>query len=138
MFINTECLIQLEPGNVPVKGRSWYCDAIAINFRELAVYLCEVTYSTSMHSLLARLQAWNTHWPALCVAIFRDCSIPSTWQVQPWLFIPQERYAILSKKLSAIVKADGGAQGMPNPRITDLESVTPWRYRTWDRPTNTF
>jgi hypothetical protein len=45
MFVNTEYLIQLEPGSSLAKGRHWYCDALAINFKESTVHLCEVSYS---------------------------------------------------------------------------------------------
>ena len=56
VFVNTEFLIQLDPGDVQVKGRSWYCDAVAVSFRDSAVYLCEITYSSSMHALITRLR----------------------------------------------------------------------------------
>jgi len=136
MFVNTECLIQLEPGDVPGKGRHWYCDAVATNFRESTVYLCEVTYSSTLHALITRLQAWSNHWPSLRTTIARDCSIPDSWRIEPWLFIPQDRHPTLTKKLSAIVKTDHGINQMPNPKVTYLESVTPWKYRTWDRRTS--
>jgi hypothetical protein len=45
MFVNTEYLIQLDPGTSLGKGRHWYCDALTINFKDSTVYLCEVTYS---------------------------------------------------------------------------------------------
>jgi fused signal recognition particle receptor len=38
-IVNTECLIQLEPGDSPAKGRHWYCDGIAVNFRKPFVIL---------------------------------------------------------------------------------------------------
>lgn len=130
-FVNVECLIQLEEGSAPAKGRHWYCDAVAVNFREQAVYLCEVTYSSSQASLLNRLRAWSLHWDHICSAIHRDCRVPADWTVQPWAFIPQERHELFQRKLALAVPS--GATSMPNPRITYLESVTPWRYCTWDR-----
>ncbi|MGH8320973.1 MAG: hypothetical protein ACRESI_03355 [Gammaproteobacteria bacterium] len=138
VFVNTECLIQLEPGDVPAKGKHWYCDAVAVNFRESIVYLCEVTYSTTMQSLITRLQGWETHWASLCAALARDCAIPTSWVIQPWLFIPQEHHPTLNKKLSAIVKSGLATNHMPNPKVTYLESVTPWKYRTWDRRASAF
>jgi hypothetical protein len=47
-FVNTEYLIQLDEGKLPVKSRHWYCDALAVNFEESTVFLCEVTYSKTM------------------------------------------------------------------------------------------
>lgn len=133
MFVNTECLIQLEVAEAPAKGRHWFCDAVAVNFRESTVYLCEVTYSATLHSLLARLQAWDSHWDLLWQAIVRDCGIPMAWAVRPWVFIPEARHPILDRKLGPILDAARDGTRMPRPKITYLESVTPWKYRTWDR-----
>ena len=36
VFINTEYVLQLEPGDKPAKGCSWICDAVAINLREMS------------------------------------------------------------------------------------------------------
>ena len=55
IFVNTECLIQLAPGVTPSKGTSWFCDAVAVSVRNNTVYLCEVTYSTTLYALLERL-----------------------------------------------------------------------------------
>jgi hypothetical protein len=126
-------LIQLDPADAPSKGTHWYSDAVAVNFRESAVYVCEVTYSSTLHSLLARLQAWSTNWSALRAALVRDCSVPGTWRIQPWLFVPEVRHEVLKKKMAFLTNiGDLGGQ-MPIPRVTYLESVVPWKYRTWDR-----
>jgi hypothetical protein len=132
-FVNPECLLQLEPGDVPAKGTHWYCDVVAANFRECAIYLCEVTYSTTLHALLGRLHAWSSNWTALRSAIVRDCGVPESWHIQPWLFIPEERHAVLRKKLPTIKNIGDPNGSMPSPRVTYLESVVPWKYRTWDR-----
>jgi hypothetical protein len=132
-FVNTECLLQLEPGDIPTKGTHWYCDVVAVNFRDRgAVYLCEVTYSATPHPLLRRLQAWSANWSGLRSAIARDCGVPKSWQVQPWLFIPEERHAVLNKKLLTIANMGGDGQ-MPAPRVTYLESVVPWKFQVWNR-----
>ena len=88
VFVNTECLLQIESGDVPAKGRHWYCDAVAVNLREEIAYLCEITYSNTMYSLLTRLNAWRKNWPMVRLAIERDCAVPATWQIQPLVFIP--------------------------------------------------
>ena len=69
VFVNTECLIRLHPNDISTKGAHWYCDAVAVNFREKSVHLCEVSYSTTLHALGARLQTWAKNWPALCAAL---------------------------------------------------------------------
>lgn len=102
VFVNTECRIQLEPGNPPAKGRHWYCDVVAVNLRESSAFLCEITFSSNLHALLRRLTAWAAEWPLVRKAPARDCAISI------------------------------GATQMPPPRVTYLESVVPWKYRSWN------
>lgn len=133
MFVNTECLLQLDPGDALAKGRHWYCDALAVNFRESTLYLCEVSYSTTLQSLLRRLAGWRSNWPELRAALYRDCGVPIEWHASPWVFIPSKCHPLLTQRLNAIPAAESGTAAMPRPRITLLESVTPWSYKTWDR-----
>jgi len=132
-FVNTECLIQLNPGDVVSKGTHWYCDAVAVNFRESVVYLCEVTYSTSLTALIGRLRTWGSNWIPLCEALARDCQVPASLTVRPWVFIPQSHHSHFQKKLSSIAGIGVGSGTMPTPRVTYLESVVPWNYPSWDR-----
>ena len=131
VFVNTECCIQLNEGKNPDKsGKHWYCDALAVDFNGPVVYLCETSYSESLGALIKRLVAWNKHWPEVRSAIVRDCRLPSEWRMRPWLFIP-ERCAPAAVKAIKRIRTDDN--GMPNPRITTLEMVAPWEYRSWRR-----
>ena len=132
-FINTECLLQLQPGDAPAKGEHWYCDVVSVNFQEETVYLCEVTYSKTMHSLLARLAAWSKVWSRLTEAIVRDCHVPPGWRVQPWVFIPSAHEDLFNKKMTASNISADALIAMPMPRITHLERVVPWNYPSWNR-----
>lgn len=132
--MNTECLIQLDDGSNPLKGRHWYCDAMAVNFKEQTVYLCEITYSVTMQALLGRLQAWQNNWGDLTAAVLRDAGISKDWKIQPWLFIPEVHHADFVKKFATQKPKPGVTWDMPAPRVTYLESVVPWKYKnTWDR-----
>jgi hypothetical protein len=131
-FVNTECLIQLDPGDAPLKGAHWYCDAVAVSLAEKHVYLCEVTYSTTLYSLLHRLSSWATNWPGVLTALRRDCGVPENWNVCPWVFIPRDREPILRRKVGTLVPVAQGT-AMPTPKVTSLEDVVPWKYRSWDR-----
>lgn len=133
-FVNTECCIQLDPTPEPLKGRHWYCDAVAASFQDKTLYLCEVTYSRSLQALVRRLQAWDASWPLLCEAVYRDCAVPSDWGVQPWAFVPGGLRELLVAKLTAVGIGQGRAQQMPLPRITSLEEILPWKYSNWNRP----
>ena len=132
-FVNTEFCVQLDAGKEPLKGRHWYCDAVAANFEYKTIYLCEVTYSKTLHALISRLQLWNKCWPELCEAIIRDCHAPKDWNVQPWLFIPNSGRTKAKEKLSLLKLKEDSHKKMPYPWITDLEKVVPWEYSNWNR-----
>jgi hypothetical protein len=130
-FVNTELLIQLDPDE-PKKGRHWYCDAAAVNIREKALFLCEVTYSKSMAALAKRFLAWDARWSDVRNALIRDCGIPDAWTIQPWAFIPESYNLKLRSGISSL-SGERPIDAMPFPRITYLEQVVPWKYVTWDR-----
>lgn len=132
-FVNAECCIQLDAGGEPLKGRHWYCDAVAANFLDSTIYLCEITYSKQLKGLVDRLHAWSKCWPELCTSIARDCSVPSNWTVRPWVFIPSELRSKLDARLQSVGTLMGAAGQMPHPRVTNLEDVLPWKYSSWNR-----
>lgn len=137
VFVNTECCIQLNPGlNPDTSGPHWYCDAVAVNQRESAIYLCEITYSKSLASLQARLAGWAAHWTGVKAALVRDSALPPMWPVRPWIFIPASLAPSFEKKIQCIPNIGNGPDKMPTPRITALEEVLPWKYCSWNRTTD--
>ena len=128
-FVNSECLIQLD-ADVTKKQRHWYCDFMTIDFSNSTVYLCEVTFSRTLQSLLKRLTAWELNWAEIAAAIHRDCRIPTEWHITPWVFVPEASAEIMSTKLAQL--PNGIPPRMPAPIITTLESVLPWKYRSWN------
>jgi hypothetical protein len=128
-FVNTECLIQLVPGDTPERGLHWYCDAVTIDLKEQEIYLCEISYSQTLSALFKRLETWRTHWDALRSELARDCSVDATWPVRPWIFVPRARKDLLEKKL---LSRSANFSTMPTPHITFLEDIAPWLYRSWN------
>ena len=127
IFVNTEYCIQVNPSpNPDTSGPHWYCDAVACDFRSHTVWLCEITYSKTLSGLVKRLNEWHQNWPGVCAALNRDSHLPDGWQVRVWIFVPGEFLVNLGEKLKAI-RATGF-----RPKITPLEWVQPWRYRSWD------
>jgi len=133
IFVNTECLIQIEPGDQPPKGKSWICDAIAADFKTKTIFLCEVTYSETLKALLKRLTAWNQHWKEIreALADVKYNNLPQDWDVRPWLFVPQHLQEKLEEGLEKIKETSGQLSFVE--KITALEEVQPWKYRNWDR-----
>ena len=131
IFINSQCCIQLNPGDNPdTSGPHWYCDAVAVNFRKKVIYLCEITYASPPSSLMKRLAAWNKDWPLLCKALIRDSGVPSDWLAIPWLFVPEKLKPTVNAFLDKLPRSS-----MPSPIITALEEILPWQYRSWNRVT---
>lgn len=133
-FINVEFCIQINEKSAD-KGDHWYCDAVAVDFQDRAVYLCEVTYAKGLGKLLKRLAEWNANWQAVVDAMHRDSKIPKdgTWSVRPWLFIPK-RFVPMAKARLQSLQAGPQSDQMPRPRITALETVVPWNPARWPPP----
>ena len=134
VFVNTECCIQLNPGlNPDTSGPHWYCDAVAVDHRKHEIFLCEITYAKSLSALQARLIGWASNWPGVLAALVRDSALPSDWHVRPWVFIPEELHKLLENKIKKLANVGTAAGQMPSPKITALEEVMPWKYRSWNR-----
>ncbi len=128
MFVQPESCIQLHPGASLKKGAHWYCDILAVSFREQSVYLCEVTFSKSLSALLTRLREWDSNWTGVRVALTRDNHIPETWPV-PSLGVRArhtERSAV-TQGVGAPRSGHRTARDAPT-LVTNLEEVVPWLY----------
>src|SRR5689334_4110298 len=98
LFLNAQCLIQLNPGDNPdTSGPHWYCDAVALDLLGQTIFLCEISYSKSLYDLRSRLKQWHEHWPDIRIALARDCRIDPQWAMRPWLFVPKESVSALVK-----------------------------------------
>jgi hypothetical protein len=132
LFVNTECCVQINTGDNPdVSGPHWYCDAAACDFRTQTVFLCEISYSKQLSDLTKRLIAWHEYWPDVRSALARDSCLPVHWPVRPWIFVPETLVPLLLKRFEQIGGKSGTLQYLP--RITTLEMVQPWKYRSWNR-----
>lgn len=127
VFVNPECLIRLDQKGPVLKGRHWYCDAVAAHFRERTLYLCEITYASQPQALIRRLISWRTAWPVVCQAVIRDSGIPGDWTVCPWVFLPEAKLPQVREKFPASMDSGGTGCAMPTPRFTALEEVLPWK-----------
>ncbi len=130
-FVNLECCIQLnQAANPDASGPHWYCDAVAVDFRNKAVFLCEISYSKGLHSLTKRLREWHEDWEKICYALVRDSFLSKEWPVRPWLFVPEQLLPLLLQRFDEI-RADRRLKFVP--RITPLEMIQPWRFQSWNR-----
>jgi hypothetical protein len=132
IFINTECCVQLNQADNPdMSGPHWYCDAVAADFRTQTIYLCEISYSNQLSDLTKRLKGWHENWHMVRAALTRDSYLPKDWPVRPWLFVPEASIPLLLRRFEQFAGSAVALHFLP--RITPLELVQPWRYRSWNR-----
>lgn len=132
LFLNTEFCIQINAGlNPDTSGPHWYCDVVACDWVRHTIFLCEISYAHSLSGLKDRLIGWNVHWTDIRKALGRDGHLPDDWPVRPWIFVPEHLVERITDILNKIESSEGGLKF--HPRITTLEMVQPWLYRSWDR-----
>jgi len=131
VFLNRESCLELTEIAGPEKTlQHCFCDAVAIDLRHGAVYLCETALEEKLQSLLRKLSAWTKNWDAIKAALSRDCKVPSNWRVHVWLFVPRESIEMLDEKLEQL-RHNVGARF--KVKLTALEDVQPWRSSNWER-----
>jgi len=130
LFLNSQFCLQINDAPNPDRsGLHWYVDVVAIDFRSKQIFLCEISYSKGLSDLFKRLMAWRKHWPEVRIALSRDAFLPG-FDVRPWVFIPEREIGRFVKRFPP---SDFIDQQMPCPRLTNLEAVVPWGYRSWNR-----
>ena len=103
------------------KGRNWWIDVLAINFRNETLYLCEATFAQQPNHMFRRLKAWAALWSEIRENLFHVTHAPSSWNVVPWIFAP----ASLESKIKQ------GIEAIPNCpfdcKWTAFEDIVPWK-----------
>jgi hypothetical protein len=131
VFVNTVCCIQLdEPLDSNAPAHHCSCDAVAIDLRHGAVYLCETALGHKLQPLIKKLSAWTKNWDSIKTALQRDCKVPANWRIHVWLFVPKDSIEMLDGKLEHLRKTIGSKFKV---KITALEDVQPWRASAWER-----
>jgi hypothetical protein len=128
VFLNTRCcLLTDEPAHPEKSSPAWFCDAVAIDLRHRAVYLCDVAYK--LQALLKKITAWAQNWDSIQAALQRNCKLPPSWRTHVWLFVPRETIETLDARLEDLRRSTGCPFKV---KITAIEDVQPWRFWTWD------
>jgi hypothetical protein len=130
VFVNAECCLKLGPEDADKRTERCACDAVAIDLRHGAVYLCETALDEEMSGLLSKLTAWTKNWNSMKAALQRECKVPADWRVHVWLFVPRGSIEMLDEKLEHLRQTVGS---MFKVKITALEDVQPWRSSSWER-----
>lgn len=131
-FVNTEYMINLDADGSYKKGRHWFCDALALDFADSSIYLCEITYAKSLGAVTARLQSWADNWTDVVESIKLDSALNGDWIFVPKIFIPLALKPVFERKARALKRPAPPALQMPEPVVTPLEDVVPWKNRSWN------
>jgi hypothetical protein len=132
VFLNLECRFELdEVAHLEEKTvQHCSCDAVAIDLRHGAAYLCDTAVHEDLQSLMRKLAAWTKNWDSIKAILERDCKVPANWRVHVWLFVPKDSIEMLDEKLEQLRKTVGARFKV---KLTALEDVQPWRLSAWKR-----
>lgn len=129
VFVNAECCLQLDPlADSERHGQSCSCDAVAIDLRHRAVYLCHAAFEHKLHAFIEELYVWTRNWDSIKASLQRDCGVPANWRVYVWLFVPKDSIEMADEKLEQLRQTIGSKFKV---KITALEDAQPWRASTW-------
>ena len=66
VFLNRECCLKVDEAAPTEKAKFLCsCDAVAVDLRHGAVYLCDTSMDVQLHSLVKKLSAWTRNWDAI-------------------------------------------------------------------------
>jgi hypothetical protein len=116
VFVSEEYLVEWGAG----KGQSIWVDAVAVDLREHAVYLVEITSDPNARAIIKKLNHdYAEMLPTIRRAMLGGLGLPDTWGIRPWLFL-RERAA--AKVIASIPRA-------VVPKITFLHTTAwEWEY----------
>jgi hypothetical protein len=131
VFLNRECSLELDEGVGSEKApQHCTCDAVAIDLRHGAVYLCDTALNEKLQLLMSKLSAWTKNWDSIKAALLGDYKVPANWRVHVWLFVPRDSIEMLDEKLEQLRQTVGASFKV---KLMALEDVQPWRASTWER-----
>lgn len=108
----------------------WICDIVAVDLRQSAVYLCEVSIAKKLTAMTDRLYAWRQNWSAVRASLIAGIGAGEDWPITPWLFVNQGLVDLAHRKMDWVMSQPAPAPEMPRPHVIELETVMPWRYRS--------
>jgi hypothetical protein len=129
VFVNTKCDIEVGGAASQKKsGQHCSCDAVAIDLRHRAVYLCDAAFESKLQPLIKKLSTWTKNWDSIETALQHECRVPAKWRVYIWLFVPKDLIEMLDAELEDLRNTSGSKFKV---KVTVLEDVQPWRASCW-------
>lgn len=126
VFLHTDCSIRVDGAGSENSVQEWTFDAVAIDLRHRAVYLCDV--ACALQDFLKNVTGWASNWDNIKSALQRECKLPESWRIHAWLFVPRDTIEELDSRLEDLRRSAGCPFKV---KITSLEDAQPWRSWTW-------
>ena len=131
VFVNADCQFDVPPrAEQERKPEQCHCDAVAIDLRHGAVYLCEIAIEDQLPALLNKLTEWTKHWGSIKAILQREYKVPADWRVHVWVFIPSAATETLEDELETLRHKAGTRFKV---KLTVLEEIQPWNTSGWLR-----
>ena len=131
VFVNADCRVEVPPAaEQDQHPEQCHCDAVAIDMRHGAVYLCLTALDDELAPLLKKLTSWTEHWDSIKATLQREYKVPGDWRVHVWLFIPKATSEHLEEELERLRHTAGARFKV---KLTALEEIQPWNSSTWLR-----
>lgn len=131
VFVNADCQFDVLPSTEQErKPGPCQCDAVAIDLRHGAVYLCEIAMDDQLPALLNKLTGWTKHWDSIKAILQRACKVPAGWRVHVWIFVPSAATETLEDELEQLRHKAGARFKV---KLTVLEEIQPWNTAGWRR-----
>jgi hypothetical protein len=127
-FVNTEYLLVHKSKSTEEGPPEWLVDIVAIDFRTPCIWLCEISYSRHVTTLVDRVRQWEKEWDKVCATVRKEACLPEVMQVWPI----RVRAFVPAREKPDLEKRDLRPGGL-KLEICELEKVVPWEYNRWER-----
>ena len=103
------------------KGRNWWIDVLAVDFKDEAIYLCEATFAQQPNYMFRRLRTWAALWLEIRENLFHVTHAPSSWDVIPWIFAPSNLESKIKQGIETIPDRPFDC------KWRSFEEIVPWK-----------
>ena len=109
LFLSADCTLAITEDGAPSR-----IEMVAVDFNNKTVWLC-----ASGADVMKTLRLWQSQWPLVQMALWRDHKIPLGFEIHPWAFVSQDQKLAFD---AAFTYSELEGQ-MPSPRFTKLEDL---------------
>ena len=113
LFLNSNCSLHLQT------AKPCIVDLLAVDFGNKTVWLCAGGLGKTSDLVMSQLRSWQTLWPLIQLALWRDQKVPLGFEMRPWVFVDAVKRPLFD---AAFASTDMEGH-MPSPRFTHTEQL---------------